>query len=228
MKLLALDTAANLCAVAILDVETGTLLAEVSEDIGKGHAERLMAVIEQALAQGEIAISDIGKIAVSVGPGSFTGVRVGVSAARGFALALKCPVVGISTLQALAYDAAERVPGNSILSIIDARRDELYAQFFSEDGSAESQPSVTTLPLILEQLEKRSQIRVLAGSGAPLINAQLGQPLDIAVLTATGSIEAFARLGAIKVADGAPKPLYLRGLDVKPQQGFVLKRKAVE
>jgi tRNA threonylcarbamoyladenosine biosynthesis protein TsaB len=229
MKLLALDTAANLCAVSVLDVETGTMLVEVSEDIGKGHAERLMAVIERAIKDAKIAITNIGKIAVSVGPGSFTGVRVGVSTARGFALALKCPAVGISTLQALAYDAAKLFPKSPILSIIDARRDEFYAQFFGEDGAAESQPMVTTLPALLEQLAKRGQGHVLSGSGAMLINERLDQPLNIAVTTATGSIEAFARLGAMRSPDDeAPKPLYLRGLDVKPQQGFVLKRKVTE
>ncbi|UXN62966.1 tRNA (adenosine(37)-N6)-threonylcarbamoyltransferase complex dimerization subunit type 1 TsaB [Phyllobacterium sp. A18/5-2] len=229
MKLLALDTAANLCSVAILDVETGTILAEISEDIGKGHAERLMAVIGQVTERANIAIGEIGKIAVSVGPGSFTGVRVGVSTARGFALALKCPVVGISTLEALACDAAKLIPGNSILSIIDARRGELYAQFFGEDGSALSEPMVTTLPQILEQLTERGPDYVLAGSGAPLVNENLDRPLDAAVKAATGSIEAFARLGAVRIADReSPKPLYLRGLDVKPQQGFVLKRQVTE
>jgi tRNA threonylcarbamoyladenosine biosynthesis protein TsaB len=229
MKLLALDTAANLCSVAVLDVGTGTILAASSEDIGKGHAERLMAAIEEVVTTAQISITDIGKIAVSIGPGSFTGVRVGVSTARGFALALKCPAVGISTLQALAYDAAKAFSHRPILSIIDARRDELYAQFFGEDGSAASEPMVTTLPLIVKQLEERGSEHVLAGSGAILIEKELGRPLDIAATTATGSIEAFARLGALRRDDGeAPRPLYLRGLDVKQQQGFVLKRKVVE
>jgi tRNA threonylcarbamoyladenosine biosynthesis protein TsaB len=229
MKLLALDTAANLCSVAILDVETGTVLAAISEDIGKGHAERLMAVIEQAMKKASVTITDIGKIAVSVGPGSFTGVRVGVSTARGFALALKCPAVGISTLQALAYDAAKLFPRKAVLSIIDARRDEHYAQFFGEDGSAESEPMVTTLPLVLEQLAKSGCPHVLSGSSALLVNEKLDRPLDIAVTTASGSIEAFARLGASRPSEvEAPKPLYLRGLDVKPQQGFVLRRKVTE
>lgn len=229
MKLLALDTAANLCSVAILDVETGVLLAAISEDIGNGHAERLMAVIEQAMTEAKIAITDIGKITVSVGPGSFTGVRVGISAARGFALALGCPVVGISTLQALAYDAAKLFPGKPVLSIIDARRDEFYAQFFGGDGAAASEPMVATLPQILEQLASRRDSNVLSGSGTPLVNAKLDRPLDVAVTTATGSIEGFARLGAMRTLDGkAPKPLYLRGLDVKPQQGFVMRRKVPE
>ncbi|MBB3144364.1 tRNA threonylcarbamoyl adenosine modification protein YeaZ [Phyllobacterium trifolii] len=229
MKLLALDTAANLCSVAVLDVESGTILAASSEDIGKGHAERLMTAIEQVAATARISITDIGKIAVSIGPGSFTGVRVGVSTARGFAFALKCPAVGISTLQALAYDAAKQFSHRPILSIIDARHDELYAQFFGENGSATSEPMVTTLPLIVKQLEERGREHVLAGSGAILIEKELGRPLDIAANTATGSIEAFARLGALRRDDGeAPRPLYLRGLDVKQQQGFVLKRKIVE
>ncbi|UXN61395.1 tRNA (adenosine(37)-N6)-threonylcarbamoyltransferase complex dimerization subunit type 1 TsaB [Phyllobacterium zundukense] len=228
MKLLALDTAANLCSVAVLDVESGTILAASSEDIGKGHAERLMATIEQVAAAAQISITDIGKIAVSIGPGSFTGVRVGVSTARGFALALKCPAVGISTLQALAYDAAKQFSHRPILSIIDARRDELYAQFFGENGSAASEPVVTTLHSIVKQLEERGSEHVLAGSGAILIEKELGRPLDIAANTATGSIEAFARLGALRRDGEAPRPLYLRGLDVKQQQGFVLKRKVVE
>ncbi|MGH6859280.1 MAG: tRNA (adenosine(37)-N6)-threonylcarbamoyltransferase complex dimerization subunit type 1 TsaB [Phyllobacterium sp.] len=225
MKLLALDTAANLCSAAILDTESGRMLAEISEDIGKGHAERLMAVMEHVLAQAETDLDDIARIAVSVGPGSFTGVRVGVSTARGFALALKCETVGISTLEALAHDAGGIFPGRPILSVIDARRDELYAQFFAEDGKAASQPAVTTLPPIIAQLQALSADPVLAGSGAALVNAQLDRKLDIAVAGATGSIRAFAALGALRgPGPDAPVPLYLRGLDVKPQQGFVLKR----
>ncbi len=229
MKLLALDTAANLCSVAVLDVDSGIVLAAVSEDIGKGHAERLMGVIENVIKKAEMDFSGIGKIAVSIGPGSFTGVRVGVATARGFALALKCPAVGISTLQALAFDAAQLFPGRPVLSIIDARRDEVYAQFFGEDGSAESEPMVTALALVMGRLTELGNTHVLSGSGAALINEKLDKPLDVARTTATGSIEAFARLGAISLAGGdAPKPLYLRGLDVKPQQGFVMKRKGAE
>ncbi|MGO4448592.1 tRNA (adenosine(37)-N6)-threonylcarbamoyltransferase complex dimerization subunit type 1 TsaB [Phyllobacterium sp. TAF24] len=229
MKLLALDTASTLCSVAVLDVETGTMLAAISEDIGKGHAEHLMAFIEQALNEAAISIGEIGKVAVSVGPGSFTGVRVGVSTARGFGLALKCPVVGISTLEALAYDARQTFAGRPVLSIIDARRDEIYAQFFASDGSIGSVPGVTTLPEVFTALSERQNDVVLSGSGAALVNAGLEQKLDVAVTTSTGTIGAFARLGALREINGeAPKPLYLRGLDVKPQQGFVLKRKVAE
>jgi tRNA threonylcarbamoyl adenosine modification protein YeaZ len=201
----------------------------MSEDIGKGHAERLMAFIEQTLNKAAVSIGAIGKIAVSIGPGSFTGVRVGVSTARGFALALKCPVVGISTLEALAFDARQAFDSRPVLSIIDARRDEIYAQFFASDGSPTSVPGVTTLPEVFAALSDHPGNVVLSGSGAALINAGLERKLDVAVTTSTGTIEAFARLAAHRTVDGeAPKPLYLRGLDVKPQQGFVLKRKVAE
>lgn len=228
MKLLALDTAANLCSVAIVDAERGTMLAEVSEDIGKGHAERLMAVIEQAIASAEISINEIGKIVTSIGPGSFTGVRVGVATARGLALALRCPAIGISTLQALAFDARQTLPNRPVLVVIDARREEFYTQLFAEDGTAASEPMVVPLSKIIEQYADSGQNIVLAGSASALVNAELVRPLDIGSTMATGTIGAFALLGLQSQDTGLPSPLYLRGLDVKPQQGFVLKRQVAE
>ncbi len=234
MKLLALDTAANLCSVAILDVETGILMAEVSEDIGKGHAERLMAVIEQVMEQSKIAIANIGKIAVSVGPGSFTGVRVGVSTARGFALALKCPVVGISTLQALAYDAAKTIPGigRSCRSSMPAATSSM-PNSSAQDGSATSEPMVTTLPLIAGTIGQSGvTAHVLAGSGARLIERKSSidpstSPQSTADRKHRGRSRGLARsrMGRRRSAEGR---FTLRGLDVKQQQGFVLKRKVVE
>lgn len=228
MKLLVLDTAANLCSVAIFDAESGTMLAQISEDIGKGHAERLMAIMEQAVANAGIAINEIGKVVTSIGPGSFTGVRVGVATARGLALALRCPAIGVTTLEALAYDAGKALSGRPVLSVIDARRDEFYAQFFASDGTPASKPMIVTLPGIVEQLAGHGQNLVLAGSASALVNAKLERPLDVASAMATGTIEAFAQLGIRSQDTALPSPLYLRGLDVKPQQGFVLKRQVAE
>lgn len=228
MKLLALDTAANLCSVAVSDAESGTMLAQISEDIGKGHAERLMAIIEQVVAEAGIAINEIGKVVTSIGPGSFTGVRVGVATARGLALALRCPAIGISTLEALAYDARKAHPGRPVLSVIDARRDEFYTQFFAEDGAPTSEPMIVPLSGIIEQLVDHGQNLVLSGSAASLVNAALDCPLDIASAMATGTIAAFSQLGMLSQDTVLPSPLYLRGLDVKPQQGFVLKRQITE
>ena len=83
MKILALDTSGTDCAVCIYDALSKTVLAEVTEDIGKGHAERLIALVDAAFSMVGLQLSDIGKIVVTIGPGSFTGIRVGVAAARG-------------------------------------------------------------------------------------------------------------------------------------------------
>src|SRR6185436_6170923 len=107
MKLLAIDTAANLCAACVFDGDAGRELGRASRDIGKGHAEVLMDVIGEALAGAGVTYADLGAIAVAVGPGSFTGIRVGVSAARGLALALKIPSVGVNALEALAFEARQ-------------------------------------------------------------------------------------------------------------------------
>jgi tRNA threonylcarbamoyladenosine biosynthesis protein TsaB len=228
MKLLALDTAANLCSVAIFDAESGTMLAQISEDIGKGHAERLMAIIEKAITEAGVAINEIGKVVTSIGPGSFTGVRVGVATARGLAWALHCPAIGISTLAALAYDARKALPRRPVLSVIDARRDEFYVQFFADDGSPASDPMIVPLPAIIERIADQGQNLVLAGSASALVNATLERSLEVASIMATGTIEAFAQLGMQSQDTALPSPLYLRGLDVKPQQGFVLKRQVAE
>src|SRR5690606_8172147 len=124
MKLLAIDTAANLCAACVYDTQAGERGRAVL-DLGKGHAEHLMAVIEEALTAAGCAYTDLEAVAVSVGPGSFTGVRVGVSAARGLALALGIPAVGVSTLEALAAEARGDAP-RAVLARVEAGRGQAY------------------------------------------------------------------------------------------------------
>ena len=103
--------------------QAGAELGRAVLDIGKGHAEHLMAVIEDAMSRPGSAYADLGAIAVSVGPGSFTGVRVGVSAARGLRMALKIPAIGVTTLEALAAEARERFGARTVLSALDAGRE---------------------------------------------------------------------------------------------------------
>ena len=215
MILLALDTAAGDCTAALYDSETDRLLSSVIETIGKGHAERLMAVVDQALDQAGLTLDQVGKIAVMVGPGSFTGIRVGVAAARGFALSLGIEAVGVSTLAVIGLAAREANPGKPVLAAIDARRDEIYAQLFSASGDA------LTAPLLLGHEEAATLAResdaVVAGSARALLveNGQAAAdrypPLFI------------ARLGVGETAL-APSPLYLRGPDAKPQTGFAVAR----
>ncbi|RCS25052.1 tRNA (adenosine(37)-N6)-threonylcarbamoyltransferase complex dimerization subunit type 1 TsaB [Phyllobacterium salinisoli] len=226
MKILAVDTAANLCAAAVYDSDGARLLSVISEDIGKGHAEVLMGYIERAINEAKTGFSDIGRIAVNIGPGSFTGVRIGVSAARGFALALNCPAIGVTAFEALAMEARGTHEGQPVLVAIDAHRSEIYAQAFETDGKAAGAPLAGGLDDILALLALRPQRPVLTGSAARIINEALGEaPLTIAGEAATAGIETIARIAASRAPGDAPKPLYMRGPDAKPQTGFALPRK---
>ncbi|WP_136619811.1 MULTISPECIES: tRNA (adenosine(37)-N6)-threonylcarbamoyltransferase complex dimerization subunit type 1 TsaB [Mesorhizobium] len=222
MKLLAIDCAANLCAACVYDVVAKRELGRSVLDLGKGHAEHLMAVIAEALKASATDYSGLGAIAVSVGPGSFTGLRVGVSTARGLALALKIPAIGVTTLEALAAEAAAAFPGRAVLAALDAGREEIHAAFYDEMSVLTYGPAVATLADVLAMATERSS--VLAGTAATQIAASAGRAFNIGPESATADIVTYARLAAAKGESEKPKPLYLRGADAKPQAGFILSR----
>lgn len=218
MNILAIDTAGVDCAAAVYDAAAGKLLATVTDRIGKGHAERLMAMIDDVLDEAGLPLQAIGRVAVTIGPGSFTGIRVGVAAARGLALALPAEVVGVTTLETLAQAHLAAYPGRAVIAAMDAKRHEIYAQAFDVSGTALSEPR----SLSLEDLRDLAQAHdaVVCGSATALLDgeAAASEPdrFDIATvarIAATASVE-LAR----------PKPLYLRGPDAKPQDGFALAR----
>ncbi len=219
MIILALDTASSTCATCL--ARDGKVLAEASETIGTGHAERLMPMVQELMARTDILYSDIGLVAVSIGPGSFTGMRTGVAAAKGFAQALKIPAIGISTLEAIAFEARKNVGDKPLRVVIDAKRGEVHCQDFAADGSAESGPVL----LSLDDAKGGRGGRVLAGNGAALVNSDAPSVLPHA---ATASIAIFSEMALLRGA-GDPTsltimPLYLRGADAKPQLGFALNR----
>ena len=216
MRLLAIDTSASHCAVCVLDDAAGTTHRDV-RDIGTGHAEVLMGQIAGVLEQAHLTWSDLDRIAVCVGPGSFTGVRVGVSAARGFALALGIPAVGVTTLEAIAADAVPLAGGRSIFAAIDARRGQLYFQPFDEAGVATADPRAVPVEQALAMVQSGT---VVAGNGAALLDAEGAVLAD----AASGDIGTVARLAAARAPGAAPVPLYLRSADAKPQTGFALPR----
>jgi len=214
MIVLAIDTAGVDCAAAVFDSDSGKLLGRVSETIGRGHAERLMAMIDEALTSASLTLAHVSRIGVTVGPGSFTGIRVGVAAARGLALALGVECVGVSTLEVLAQTTSET--DKPVLAAINAHRDEVYAQSF-EAGIPIGEP----LLLELDDYLARAAIpgTVLVGSASSLAadrNAETGPDHY--------PIEIVARISATAKAQGKPKPLYLRGPDAKPQTGFAVSR----
>ena len=220
MITLAIDTSARLCAACVYDAAHSAVLGQSVEDIGRGHAERLFPVIDQALHAASRTYDDIERLGVCIGPGSFTGVRVGVSAMRGLALALSRPVVGITAFEALAMNAPR---GRPVLIVQDARRGEVYAQLFDGKGAEAAAPAAMSFAAAAGLA--RQHRAVLLGSGAPLVAAEDAE-LEVTDGEALADIVCIARCAAVKEpSQAAPKPLYLRGADAKPQTGFALPRR---
>jgi tRNA threonylcarbamoyl adenosine modification protein YeaZ len=210
MRLLAIDTALEACSVGVVD---GERLVTRSENIGRGHAEILMGQVESALAEAGLAFADLDRIAVVVGPGSFTGLRVGIAAARGFALVTGKSALGIGTLSVHAAEAK----GRPALATLAAGRGEIYGQFFSADGSEAGPARVASPEVFAAELTSDT---VLAGSGADLVIAALPMNVRPLVIHRNAAPE-IATLCRVAVAapepTAAPKPLYIRPPDAKPQ-----------
>src|SRR3984957_606129 len=134
MLILAIDTALDACAAGILDTDAGRLIAQESLAMKRGHAEALMPLIARVMKASGIAFASLDRIAVTTGPGSFTGLRVGLSAARGIALAAGKPAVGVTTLTAYAAPVVSEDVTAPVISVIDARHSHVYLQTFAPGG----------------------------------------------------------------------------------------------
>jgi tRNA threonylcarbamoyladenosine biosynthesis protein TsaB len=206
MLVLGLDTCLATCSVAVRDGER--VLAHAFEPMARGHQERLAPMAQQVMAAAGAAFADLDRIGVTVGPGSFTGLRVGVAFAKGLAVSLDRPAVGIGALEAMAADIE-----GLVFPAIDARRGQLYLQAF-EGGRALMAPDALTAGDAAARIAELSQGRpfTLVGSGAPLL-ADLSRAAQ--VVAADGAdARAVARLAAAR--EPSPlKPLYLRAPDAK-------------
>ena len=218
MKRLALDTSADFCAACVYDTENARVLSSVSRNIGRGHAELLMDVIGECLENAHSAYADLSTLTVTVGPGSFTGVRVGLSAARAISLALDVPLCGIDNLTACAKFAQASHGIENPVTLLDARRGEAYCL------QAGQEPCISDYRVLGERLSGDSL--VLCGSGAPVFNQELGRENRIVHSQPVPPIEFLASLD-LMAGDHPPEPLYLRPADAKPQTGFVLPRAKV-
>ncbi|HEY2356566.1 MAG TPA: tRNA (adenosine(37)-N6)-threonylcarbamoyltransferase complex dimerization subunit type 1 TsaB [Phenylobacterium sp.] len=203
---LGLDTCLSSCSVAVLDGER--VLGHALEVMARGHQERLAPMAQGVMAETGLSFGQLDRIAVTVGPGSFTGLRVGIAFAKGLALALGRPAVGIGTLEALAAEAE-----GLVFPAIDARRGQLYLQAF-EDGRALMAPDALAAETAVARVAELSQGRpfTLVGSGAPLL---AGVAPGARVVAAEGAdARQVARL-AVTREPAALKPLYLRAPDAK-------------
>jgi tRNA threonylcarbamoyladenosine biosynthesis protein TsaB len=226
MLLLALDTAGPNCAVAVARLGPGgaAILARADERLGRGHAERLPPMVDETLAAAGVTYADLERIAVTTGPGSFTGVRVGIAFARGLALALDIPVVGIGTLHALAHSLGARREG-TLAAVLDAKRGEVFAlvQDIASDGIL-AEPEAIVVEELAARLQHARPPIVLTGSGAPLVARALAADAEIAGTAEAPDIADVVALAFEAAEAGSPLPLYARAADAKPQLGKAVAR----
>jgi tRNA threonylcarbamoyladenosine biosynthesis protein TsaB len=128
-RILSIETSTSICSVAIHEQGELLALAEIMEP--GAHAEKLVSLVDAALKQANLRLVDLAAVAVSQGPGSYTGLRIGVSTAKGIAYALDIPLIGINTLQAMAA-SQQLAEGEYVVAVLDARRKEVYTQTFGD------------------------------------------------------------------------------------------------
>ena len=163
MKILAIDTSSEICSVAIL--ENDTVVAENSLNDGKTHSENLMTIMENILTENKTKLNDIDMIACSVGPGSFTGIRIGVSSIKAIAEVLDVPVAAVTSLETLARNVEAK--DATIVSLIDAKNDQVYAGIFDENVKLKEEYMADNINIVLEKVLKYENA-IFVGDGSLL------------------------------------------------------------
>jgi len=218
MMTLALDTSANLCAVALHEAGRDRIVCSIRRETPSGHAELLFALVAAALTEAGIGYGSVSRVAAVRGPGSFTGIRIALSAARGLALARGIPAIGVDAFAA-HYRSAARLTGGTgpVLVALDARRGEIYAKLFSGGRNPDAgEPFVGTPEHVLAQYREQSLAQVqVCGSGAGRFGSQFGTPIHY---LAAPDIDEIAQIAAVSdPAQHPPVPLYIRPADARPQ-----------
>lgn len=212
MKVLALDSATSACSAALW--QDGAIVAQRFVEMERGQSEVLVPMVAEVMAEAGAVFAQLDLLAVTVGPGAFTGIRIGLATARALALAAAKPLAGIATPDAVAaaIPPAERT-GRTILVALDSRRDEVWVQAFSADLAPLGEP---TALLPLEAAKMLSGPVVVAGDAASLVVPLM---IDAVMASSLGAPQAaqVAALAARRWAEGTalpPEPLYLRPADV--------------
>lgn len=211
MRVLAIDTALSACSAAL--VENGVARAVMSEPMERGHAERLAPLVDELMRGAGVAFAEVERIAVTVGPGSFTGVRVGLSFARGLALALGVPCVGVSTLETLAGE------GGTLRAAAIPAAGEVYFALYDKGETL-----VTPQKMAIEAAQALLPDGALLRGPAAALLARAGVKVEE---IACADPVVLARLAAARSpADHPPAPQYLRAPDAKLPGGKLLDEKA--
>lgn len=228
MSLLAIDTCFSACSAAVRNGKTGTIAARF-ERMDQGHAERLVPMIGEVMVEAGVTFAGLTGVVVSVGPGSFTGVRIGIAAGRALRLAHGLDAYPVSSLALMAAVAADRLPGAALrgrplVVAVDARRQRLFLQRFTATGTPLSDPALSGIGEAAASVGPDGALAV--GSGAGLLAEAAAERGSGPVQTALPDLQPDAafllRMKGLR-AD-LLRPVYLRPPDAKPPAAGALRR----
>lgn len=213
MKILAVDTSSEICSVAIL--ENDNVIVENSLNDGKTHSENLMTIMENTLEENKIKLSDIDLIACSVGPGSFTGIRIGVSSIKAIAEVLDVPVAAVTSLETLAKNVESK--GVTIVSLIDAKNDQVYAGIFDDEYNKKEEYIADSIYTVIERVKEYDNV-IFVGNAAIRYKELLDSNFEN-VVVADNNLQSASSVGKIGYKKHKEKdltsadtimPMYLR------------------
>jgi tRNA threonylcarbamoyl adenosine modification protein YeaZ len=224
VRILAIDTALGACAACVMDEGRPEPLSQETLVMERGHAEALVPLLDRVVSNVEGGFGSLDRVAVTVGPGSYTGLRVGIAAARAVGLAAQIPVVGVTTLSALLAALVADDNRRVLAAAIDARHGHVYFQAIAPGGQSIVAPSLVK---VRDAARLMGGGASLVGSGALAVAAETAG-IDVTVHDSKGfpDVAWVARLGLVADPEQAlPKPLYLRGPDARPQDQARLPRR---
>jgi len=218
MRILAIDTSCGAASVAVADGARVEPLAAISRPMARGHTEALAPMVEEAMRGVDGGFASLTRIGVAIGPGSFTGIRVGLAMARAMGVALAIPVVGVSTLAAFAAPLLSEPRSGIIAATVDARHGSVYFQLFEANGRPLGPPRCDS---------PRECVRAIgagpawfAGDAAALVASEAqraGLPYDLDTARAAPDIVALAWMGlAVDPAISPARPVYVKPPDARP------------
>ena len=218
MNILAIDTSLGAASACVLAEGAREPLAGETLVMERGHAEALLPLVDRVVSRIDGGFDALSRVAVTIGPGSFTGIRIGISAARAFGLACNVPVIGVSTLAALAARLIVADDDRDIVAAIDARHGHVYVQGFTSRGRPLGPPAYMPARAAVESF-KPGPLR-LVGSGAPALAIEAwsaGIDVENKGQNPLPDIALVARLGLLANPQASPAlPLYLKAPDAKP------------